>query len=390
MRARDLLLLLVLFSITPGLAIADEIPAIRPTKASGAGENRDAALKDALRSAVEAGVGIYLDTASIVKNTDLISDKILTHSQGYVESYQIVKETPGSIYRIEIVAQVKSLLIKQSLQNERLLPFEGSNVYANAVTNLDRQSSAKQLIAELLADYPNGSFIFSEAKPNIRTERGKLFLDFSGVSATWQEGKLKHLIVVLDQVASTKERAEKLNSYRFGCQQADEDRAGAYITAPIGEIFYCYKVDLDVYEEFQAAENRLGLSGPWTDVWLQGDRNPHHGYRGITDIGVLLKDANGAAIYEKSIETEIWSEQLAGPEKRVPGNPRIMISVFQKIEFKPFSVEVDLDRVKRAHAIEIKFMNCTNTWLSTPQGTTSPCEGKESEHRRRSHPRSIQ
>lgn len=373
---RGLAYLLVIFGVTAQLAIADEIPAIRPTKAAGAGANRDEALRDALRSAVEAGVGLYLDTASEVKNADLISDKILTHSQGYVESYQIVKETAGSIYRIEIVAQVKSLLIKQSLQNEKLLPFEGTNVYANAVTNLDRQSSAKQLVAETLADYPNGSFVFNMAKPSVRTKEGKAFLDIAEASATFQDGQLKRLLLALDQVALTKERAVKDGRVLWGpekfiCPEAYKDEFGNYIFASIDGIYYCFKVDAEVYDEIKTVQTRSGMSYGYKSNGNEYGATGEYGGHGI--VSVVLKDSQGVTIYEKIVNADLHAEQLEAPRKSIPS----MIPIFQKIEIAgsfseamsqrratgpggrvSLTVEVDVDRINQAKAIEIRFLDC--------------------------------
>jgi hypothetical protein len=339
MLARKLIYLLVVFGVTARLAIAEEIPAIRPTKATGAGENRDTALRGALRNAVETGVGMYLDTESEVKNADLISDRILTHSQGYVESYQILKEIPGPIYRIDIAAQVKSLLIKQSLQNERLLPFEGTNVFANAVTNLDRQASAKQLISEALVDYPRGFFAFSVVKPSVRTERGKVFLDFVEISAIFKDAKLKRLIQALDQVALIKERAEK-SSRGFDCLK-NASRI-YYIFTRIDEVFNCYKLDAEVYDEITKALDRFG---GWGGSLTSGEqfRRGFSGRYGDATISILLKDADGALIDEKIVGVNEASET---PKTAHLGAS--MTPIFQEIQFRPFNVEVDVDRVQQA------------------------------------------
>ena len=68
---------------------------------------RDAALEDAQKRAVEQAIGILIDSQTQVENYQLISDKILSQTKGYIKRYNVVGETAdGSLLRIRINAEV--------------------------------------------------------------------------------------------------------------------------------------------------------------------------------------------------------------------------------------------------------------------------------------------
>lgn len=82
-----------------------------------AAQARDKALDNALRTAVEKVVGTMVDSESLVKNNDLISDKIYTQTTGYISDYKILsekKDEDENIYSVTIEAKVK----KGSLTND--------------------------------------------------------------------------------------------------------------------------------------------------------------------------------------------------------------------------------------------------------------------------------
>jgi len=85
--------------------------------ASGdAGIARDHALKDALRKAVEQGVGTFVNSETKVRNFQLLSDKVYSQASGYVSSYRVIAEGPDAgLYRVTIQARVKLDKIEDDL-----------------------------------------------------------------------------------------------------------------------------------------------------------------------------------------------------------------------------------------------------------------------------------
>lgn len=83
---------------------------------------RDRALEDALRKAVEHGVGIHISSQSLTKNYQLIEDRILAKSSGYVQQYNIINEgRQDGFYVVTISALVKVDDIKNDLRPIKIL-----------------------------------------------------------------------------------------------------------------------------------------------------------------------------------------------------------------------------------------------------------------------------
>ncbi|MFO7638068.1 MAG: flagellar assembly protein T N-terminal domain-containing protein [bacterium] len=77
---------------------------------------RDAALSDALRRAVEQGVGTFIDSETRVENFQLLSDRIYARARGYVSSYRVITEgREGDRYRVVVRAKVKTADIENDL-----------------------------------------------------------------------------------------------------------------------------------------------------------------------------------------------------------------------------------------------------------------------------------
>ena len=77
---------------------------------------RDHAIDDALRKAVEQGVGTYIDSETQVNNFQLISDNIYSKTSGYVSSYRIIDEGESNgLYRVVVRAIVKTDNIESDL-----------------------------------------------------------------------------------------------------------------------------------------------------------------------------------------------------------------------------------------------------------------------------------
>ncbi|MEO0077555.1 MAG: flagellar assembly protein T N-terminal domain-containing protein, partial [candidate division WOR-3 bacterium] len=93
--------------------------------AGGADIARDHALKDALRKAVEQGVGTFVSSESRVQNFQLLSDRIYSQASGYVSSYRVITEgQEGELYRVVVRARVKLERIEDDLSAIGILVAE--------------------------------------------------------------------------------------------------------------------------------------------------------------------------------------------------------------------------------------------------------------------------
>ena len=140
---------------------------------------RDAAIKDALRNAVEQVVGTMISSQSKVKNYQLISDEIYSKSQGFVQKYDIVSEAAeGSTYHVKVRAYVSKNGVKDKLmalhllmvqQNmPRVVIFLKQNMYGEGWSYYGDQSSmAEEKLKEVMIN--KGFFVIDkdQAKKNI-------------------------------------------------------------------------------------------------------------------------------------------------------------------------------------------------------------------------------
>ena len=75
----------------------------------GVGVDRDAAMRDAARMAVEQVAGMYINSNTVVSNTSVEMDEILSHAQGYVQNIQVISESMnGGEYRIRASVDVNT------------------------------------------------------------------------------------------------------------------------------------------------------------------------------------------------------------------------------------------------------------------------------------------
>jgi hypothetical protein len=78
---------------------------------------RDQAIQDALRKAVEQAVGTMVSSETMVQNFQTLSDKIYTQTQGYIQNYRILSETPGpNVHQVTIQATVAMGDLEKDLQ----------------------------------------------------------------------------------------------------------------------------------------------------------------------------------------------------------------------------------------------------------------------------------
>lgn len=122
-----------------GIAFAEDRDLVS-VKGTGTGITETEALKDAYRDAVETAVGLYVDAEQMVKNDEIVEDKILTQSNAYIESYDVLKKsTANGVCTIKILAKVKTKALTKKLSSTmKTQTVEvGSglrNLYANEVS----------------------------------------------------------------------------------------------------------------------------------------------------------------------------------------------------------------------------------------------------------------
>jgi len=90
---------------------------IKTVVASGYGPNSKTAVNSALVNALEQVVGVYLESENYVRNYMTIEDKILSKTEGYIESYVILRTEDDTENNL-IVATVKARIIQHNLEED--------------------------------------------------------------------------------------------------------------------------------------------------------------------------------------------------------------------------------------------------------------------------------
>jgi|GEM_PF-2400284 len=127
--------------------------------AEGVGATTDEAVKDAYRNAVRQVVGAVVDAETLVKNDEIIDDKVLTYSDGFIKDYEEVdgsKNVKGGLHRIKIKAQVerRSVIAKLKAANVTVKEVDGKGLFAEAVTQLDAEKDAAALLQKQFEGFP--------------------------------------------------------------------------------------------------------------------------------------------------------------------------------------------------------------------------------------------
>lgn len=131
MRLRTCVRNLVLFLLAASFLAAapasckdvDQKIVIAEGKARGTSiKAEDEALDDALRNAVEEGVGVFVDAQTLVQEYQLLGDRIYVQAKGYIRSYQVLSTTrERDLTRVRIKAVVGLTRLKYDLMALNLI-----------------------------------------------------------------------------------------------------------------------------------------------------------------------------------------------------------------------------------------------------------------------------
>jgi hypothetical protein len=116
---------------------ADRPVATETVISEGVGKTAEEALRDAFRSAVRQVDGAVVDAETLVKNDEIISDQVLTYSDGFIQTYQeLSSQEEGGLFRKRIAAQVvrRSIVARLQGMSVTVKPIEGKDLAAAVVT----------------------------------------------------------------------------------------------------------------------------------------------------------------------------------------------------------------------------------------------------------------
>ena len=109
--------------ISPGQETAEEAKEVVATglgsiTAGDVAHARDDAIEDALRKGIESTLGTILQAETLVENFQLIEDNIFSKTQGYVQTYEVIREQKRNeqLYEVTVKAMIKMADLKNDLE----------------------------------------------------------------------------------------------------------------------------------------------------------------------------------------------------------------------------------------------------------------------------------
>jgi hypothetical protein len=201
MKLPTLLLLLLTLFLSASTGSAQDrsvtVTADAPIIDGNAMAARKQALANAFREAVEQGLGVLVESNTLVHNAAIIADNIYTKSQGYVKDHEILSEGPGQedMYKVtmratvnltEIGTDLRALgILKDMMGNPKILSMieEITGEPENPV--LVRESSASIAVEEALRAH-HFDLVDRDQVNQIRSDEMKRMGDFF-VSAAYED-----------------------------------------------------------------------------------------------------------------------------------------------------------------------------------------------------------
>ena len=124
---------------------------VREVVATGFGINPQKAEEQALMAAVRSAIGVYLDAKTIVANEDVIQNRILSLSNGFVKEYAAIKRSgpsPDGLYQVTIVAKIESSQLMSAMKSANIVSGEiqGRNLWAESATKIKGVDDAVRIL----------------------------------------------------------------------------------------------------------------------------------------------------------------------------------------------------------------------------------------------------
>jgi hypothetical protein len=148
--------------------------------AEGVGTTADEALKDAFRNAVRQVVGADVDAETLLKNDEVISDKVLTYSNGFINKYdEISKNQAKGLFRVKIAADVerRSVVAKLKAASITVRAVAGGSMFAKEITTAEAQKNAAALLRKGLQDLPGFLVASVVTKPEYDRRKSEVVFD---------------------------------------------------------------------------------------------------------------------------------------------------------------------------------------------------------------------
>lgn len=203
-----------------GATIANELEKTEIITSIGMGVDADKARKNAIRNAVEQVVGTFVTSDTMVKDSALIKDEILTFSSGYVKESKVIStETVDDLIRVRLEAVVVSTRLKQKIQslNIAMIKVDNESLFGEAFSKIDENVSKIQVFNRLMSKYPKAAYVIHLEKPVIkRTDSATNIVTITlNMKLRWDQTFLEEFNNTLSSIALKKANTLNYSSERY-------------------------------------------------------------------------------------------------------------------------------------------------------------------------------
>ena len=227
--------------------------------ATGAGTSRSEAVERAWMEAVRLAVGVVISSKTEVTN-DEISERIIAHSRGIIESYRVIDETSdGKRVNVTIEASVhRQTLVDATKTYGEAYVVDASTAVAvrarddaaaRAKTEEEKKKSGMELLKEVMESYGPESFLTARVNPEIifdsKSNRHAVeIIEVFNEDLFWNEF-LPRMREALEGVAISKRQKSYVPSVRAANQELETKKFINARTAGLGVELYSYSNQLD-------------------------------------------------------------------------------------------------------------------------------------------------
>lgn len=149
-------------------------PAFAETEVTGRGTTEDEAFKQAVVEAVRSVVGTLVTAENVVNNDEVIKDKVLTLSNGFVEKVleQKKQKLTDGTYEVALKCVVRKGQLYGTLKeaNVPTVKFDGVSMFADVLSQVDfKKNAVKNLqvaFGKFYAEFPS-LYKFTASKPEV-------------------------------------------------------------------------------------------------------------------------------------------------------------------------------------------------------------------------------
>lgn len=217
-----IMVMLSIFAFSISMVYADEPERIEKVIVSGIGIDMDKAKQNAIRNAVEQVIGSYISSDTMVQNSVVLKDEVLSYSGGYVKDMKIISQEKNDdgLYSAKIEANVISTKLKRKLESLNIATkrIEGESLFGEAVSKIENQTAGQELLNKILSKYPQAAYMFEIGKPqiistNAGTGRAKVKIP---LSIQWDQAFLSELKDVLSKIATVELKSADIVSFGNG------------------------------------------------------------------------------------------------------------------------------------------------------------------------------